>query len=105
MKKAEKIDDFKHVLRSFLNQEMTLKEKKEDYNDDASELKTAFYERGHARRGRERSRGHGHHDTYASSRYLHGASSSKFEGKCHHCERTRHKQVDCWKKDKIRDRS
>src|SRR4051794_16137290 len=34
MEEAGKIDDFKHVSRSFLNREMTLKEKEEDYNDD-----------------------------------------------------------------------
>ena len=50
MEEAGKIDDFKHVSRSFLNREMTLKEKEEDY-DDVSASETAFYGRGHARRG------------------------------------------------------
>src|SRR4051812_30867605 len=47
MKEAGKIDNFKHVSRSFLNQEMTLMKKEEDYNDDASMSEIAFYGRGY----------------------------------------------------------
>ncbi|HEY0433295.1 MAG TPA: reverse transcriptase domain-containing protein [Chitinophagaceae bacterium] len=100
MEEAGKIDDFKHVSRSFLNREMTLKEKEEDYDDDASAPETAFYGRGYGHRGRSRGRGRGH----GHSRHSRDATP-KFEGKCHNCGRTGHKQADCWKKDKIRGES
>jgi hypothetical protein len=100
IQEAGKLDDYKHVTNSLINEETRRNEKKNPNENDYGEK--AFYSKGKDRGNHRGSGGNYQNERGGSnSRYdQNNRNQSKFEGNCNYCGIYGHKEIECRKKER-----